>query len=364
MLRAALLIALKDLRILRRDPVALFWTLVFPVAFAVFFGAVWDAALNRRNETVELLTVARSRSPASDALLRGLANWEALKLVPARSEADALRRVRRGQALGYLLLPPDRNDGTATDLRLFFDPMRRQEAQLLADALRSTLERPQNTASYSPGPRLTATALEGAVTRPTSAFDLVFPAAVLWAVMGCAAGFAVGLVTERTRGTFLRLTASPIPRASILAGKALACFTACIVSAGVLVALAVLGFGVHVGSPGGLVTCLFSIAWCFSGITTFLGVLGSSEQAVAGAGWATLILMALLGGAMVPLSAMPTWLVVASDASPIKWAIFALEGAIWRGLSLREVLAPCSVLVGTGMVGFALGADQLAKLES
>jgi hypothetical protein len=35
--------------------------------------------------------------------------------------------------------------------------------------------------------------------RRHSGFEVVFPAAVLWGLMGCAAAFAISMVSERTR---------------------------------------------------------------------------------------------------------------------------------------------------------------------
>ena len=45
----------------------------------------------------------------------------------------------------------------------------------------------------------------------------------------------------------------------------------------------------------------------------------------------------------------------ASQVSPIKWALLALEGAIWRGFTLREMMFPCAVLIVLGIVCFLIG---------
>jgi len=44
------------------------------------------------------------------------------------------------------------------------------------------------------------------------------------------------------------------------------------------------------------------------------------------------IAAAMIGGVMIPLIAMPPWLLSLSNISPMKWAILSYEGAIWRGL--------------------------------
>ena len=61
---------------------------------------------------------------------------------------------------------------------------------------------------------------------PQQSFEITFPQAILWGILGCTSGFAITIVKERREGTFLRLRVSPLSRAHILAGKGLACFIA------------------------------------------------------------------------------------------------------------------------------------------
>jgi ABC-2 type transport system permease protein len=41
--------------------------------------------------------------------------------------------------------------------------------------------------------------------------------------------FGIGIVSERTQGTMVRLQMSPVSRGQLLAGKALACFAAIVI---------------------------------------------------------------------------------------------------------------------------------------
>ena len=93
---------------------------------------------------------------------------------------------------------------------------------------------------------------------------------------------------------------------------------------------------------------------CFSGLMMLLSVLGRSEQAVSGSGSAIMITMGMLGGALLPVLFMPEWMLAVSHFVPVKWGILALEGAIWRGFTLVEMLLPCGILVAVGVVSFAL----------
>jgi ABC-2 type transport system permease protein len=67
-----------------------------------------------------------------------------------------------------------------------------------------------------------------------------------------------------------------------------------------------------------------------------------------------LLPMAMIGGGMIPLVAMPAWLAALSDVSPVKWGILALEGAVWRGFTLGDSALPCGILLAVGGVGFVV----------
>lgn len=139
---------------------------------------------------------------------------------------------------------------------------------------------------------------------------------------------------------------------------------ACAFDAALLLAIARWGFGVVPDSWPTLGLALASITACFVGLTVFLSTLGRTEQAVSGAGWATLLFMAMLGGAMVPVSLMPAWLQTLSHASPVKWSILALEGAIWRDISSGELVRACALLVTGGALAFVAGVVRAVRSEA
>ena len=153
----------------------------------------------------------------------------------------------------------------------------------------------------------------------------------------------------------LRLRVAPISLAQILAGKALACFLACMTVSATLLMIGWLALGVQISSVPLLLAALACSGVCFTGIMMAISVIGKTERAVAGAGWGVMMPLAMMGGGMFPIMAMPSWLLTASHFSPFKWTILFVEGAIWRELSPGELVLPAVILVSVGVVCFGLG---------
>ncbi len=190
---------------------------------------------------------------------------------------------------------------------------------------------------------------------PSNSYAISFPLGIVWGLLGCSASFGISLVTERTHGTLVRLRMAPIQRWQILAGKAGACFATTVVMMTVLLFLGAIFFGIRAGSVPLLALAVVCSSLAFVGIMMFLSVLGKTEQAAGGIGWAVLLVMAMIGGGMIPQIFMPAWMKTISHASPVKWAILSMEGAIWRGFSPYEMILPCGILLGVGVVSFGIG---------
>ena len=196
---------------------------------------------------------------------------------------------------------------------------------------------------------------------PINAYAISFPQGIIWGIIGVAAAFGISIVVERTQGTLQRLRIAPISLGQVLAGKALACFTAIIAIDIVLVTLAVTVFGVSINSFVLLLLATLSSAICFTGIMMLLSVLGKTERSVGGIGWAVLLVLSMIGGGMIPLMFMPGWMKTVGTFSPVKWTILSFEGVMWRGFSFSEMLQPVGILLSIGVVSFLIGVIVMKK---
>lgn len=195
---------------------------------------------------------------------------------------------------------------------------------------------------------------------PRNGFEVSFPQGILWGIASCAFGFALTLVLERMRGTLVRLRVAPVSRSQILAGKAIACFGTIAMVITMLLVIGAVVFKVRPASILHLGMAIVSIGIGYVGLMMLISVTGKTPGAVSGFGWTVMMMMNMFGGGMIPLFLMPSWMQAASNASPAKWAILSLEGAIWRDFTTQQMLLPCAVLVAVGLVGF-LGGSRLFR---
>ncbi len=200
--------------------------------------------------------------------------------------------------------------------------------------------------------------------KPRSAFDITFPQAIVWSLMSVAMGCAITLARERTTGTLTRLCMAPIGNTHLLGGKALGCFLACLAVMGILIAFGVFALGVRVGNWAYLGLALSCTAVCFTGLMMTMAVMGKTEAAVSGSAMGMMMPMAMLGGGMIPLIAMPKWLIQLSAISPFRWAISSVEGAAWREYAFSDMLLPCGILLAMGAAFFALGVLVFQRTQS
>ncbi|MFV8753495.1 ABC transporter permease [Nannocystaceae bacterium ST9] len=368
-MRAIWAMAIKDLRLLARDRAALFLTFAWPLILASFFGALGPFGGEDRSASMRVLIVDEDRSSASAGLREQVDGDPRIEL--AEVELDpGLVAIQRGEAPALVRIPagygaaPARPGVDPPTIELTVDPRRTSEASMLV----GVIERAgwQSMAEHRDWQPLTIvrrdlappTELGASLARarPPSPFAVTFPQGIVWAVIACAATFAVSLVGERTRGTLLRLLVAPLSPIQILAGKALACLLAIAGMQVVLVAIARLGFGVIPQRWDLLALALASTAIGFVGIMTLLAALGRRTHSAAGLAWMVLMLLAMLGGGMLPLFLMPSWLQMAAGASPVAWSLVAIEGAVWRGFGLAELALPCAALLGLGLVSLTIGS--------
>ncbi len=415
--------AIKDMHVLFSDKGNIFWVFGFPVIFALFWGAIYSGA-GEGPSGMKIAVVDEDGSEFSNSFISKLESDEAL-IIEKISRDDAIERVRKGKVSAAIVLKKGFGDGFETmfsnddpKLEIAADPSRKMEsgylqgllakaqfealgdkmvdrdwmrdqisiwrnevedandledeqAKLFLDLFDSydTLLKDVNDDDFRAGFQgdlINFAELDVSRERegPIAPFQITFPQVLLWGFLGCTATFAISIVKERTGGTYDRLRIGPLAQTHILGGKGLACFFTCILIMCILTIGAKYLFKMPMGNWLLFVPAVVCTILCFVGMMMFICTLGRTEQSVGAAGWAILMIMGMIGGAMMPLAFMPSWLCSFSNLSPVKWGIYTLEGAIWRNFSPTEMINPCLILLGIGLTSFLLGVVMLRRQEN
>ncbi len=428
----------KDLKLLFRDKVTLFFTFGFPLLFAAFFGSIFSGGGSGSGMSVAVTDL--DQTATSQQFVQRMDELEELRVEVVPAE-QARELVRRGKKTAFIIIQPGFGQaygslfsGSPPELLIGVDPSRKAEAGLLqgvmmklgiqrfedtfsnADALAEQLDQslealqgnpdmPEDWKNLlndylpqmkdlveqqaAPGSSAEAEADAGSGVSPdestgigealmplklvqedvvvqqegpANAYAITMPQAMFWAIMGVVMGFGTALVQEKTQGTMTRLVVAPVSRLQILGGKALGCFLALVFVLGIFFLVAQLVFGVPVDQPHKVLFAVLSAATIFVGIMMFLAAIGKTERGMSSVGWAVMMVFAMFGGGMIPLFAMPSWMVSVSHFSPVKWAILMFEGATWREFSVAEMLLPCSLMLVLGILLFVAGS-RLMQLE-
>ena len=360
---AVLALAIKDVRLLLRDRTGFFVTFVFPLVYAVFFGVIFANRWSGFDRAV-VAVADEDGSAVSVAYVERLRQSPAIE-VELTDRETAIARVRAGHAAGCVLIPAGFSAAAGLSrgadtpmISVLVDPGLADDAALLH---RLVSEHDGDGKGHdSAAPSVPSSRV---IARPANHYAASFPQGIVWGILGCTASFGLSLVVERTRGTLFRLQAAPIGRTLILAGKAGACFGTTLTLGVILFAVGVWLFDVRPHSYPLLLVALLCNSFAFVGVMMFVSVLGRTERAASGVTWGILLAMAMLGGGMVPYFLMPTWLQQIGYVSPVRWAILAMDGAVWRAFTPREMLTPCAVLLTVGAVGFVTGVGAFRWLE-
>ncbi|GIW74808.1 MAG: hypothetical protein KatS3mg103_1330 [Phycisphaerales bacterium] len=122
-LRTIALLAGKDLRLLARDRVACFFTLVFPMLFGLLFGSVFSSAVGGQGPSVVRVAVAQlDGSEHARRFAQALRADPRLQVHPADDAQHAEELVRSGRVQAYLVVPG--GFGRAAGMPFGPDPMR------------------------------------------------------------------------------------------------------------------------------------------------------------------------------------------------------------------------------------------------
>lgn len=189
--------------------------------------------------------------------------------------------------------------------------------------------------------------------RPTATEQNV-PAYTIFGVFFIVLTLASSFLKEKQDGTFQRILAAPLSKATLLIGKLFPYFIVNLIQTALMFCIGALVFGIRLGSFPALVIVSLALATSANGLGLFVAALGRTEAQVNGLSVLLAVTLSALGGLMVPTFVMPDWMKTLSLFTPHAWALAGYHDVIIRGLGVNDILPEVSVLLGFASLFFVI----------
>jgi ABC-2 type transport system permease protein len=391
-MRAAFLIAAKDLKQRLRDRSAVLVGLVVPLGLAFVFNLTLGGLSSGGTLfTYGVVDADRSRVSAIfvQDVLPIVEEGGAIRLREVETEEQGRRLAADGEVEATFVVPAGFGAaveaGEAAELRVIGDvdqPTATQVARSIASAFATDLNSVRlavaTAAGGDPGgldPSTLGAMIQRAqdVTDPLMVVDVAARTKELDVTTYYAAGMAVfflfftvqfgvsSILEERKEGTLARLLAAPIGRSSILGGKLLVSFLLGAVSMTVLIVATSLLLGARWGSPVGVGMLVVAGVLSAMGVMALVATLAkTSEQA---GNWQSIIavVLGLLGGVFFPISQAPGILSKLTYLTPQAWFMRGLGDLAGGGGPAEVVPSVLAMLLFAAVTG-AIGALRMERM--
>jgi len=192
-------------------------------------------------------------------------------------------------------------------------------------------------------------------------FDLGASSMVLlFTFLSSLAGSAT-LIQARRQGVIARALAAPVSNTQVLLGQAGGRFTIALFQAVYIAVATALLFGVDWGNLWLTALVLVAFSAVSAGAAMVLGSLIDNEGAASGVGVGLGLVMAGLGGGMVPLELFSDTMRTVSKLTPHAWAYEAFAEIQRHDGTLVDILPQLGVLTAMAAVALAVGAWLLRR---
>ena len=380
-MRAALVIARKDLRQRLRDRSAVLMAIVVPLVLASIFGLIFRNVTSG-HVTFTFGVVDQDRGPAARAfVLQGLRPLERdghVHVVRERTPAAARDAVNRGSVAAVFVLPAGFSQaighGGSPRLRVLGNvdqPIGAQVAQSIARSYAAAIDTGRIAAAALHVPA--SPALFASVRNPVRLADVSTRSRQLSVGTFYAAGMAVfflfftvqfgisSILEERRDGTLARILVAPIPRVAVLAGKLLTSILLGVVSMTVLALATHFLLDAHWGNPVGVAILIVSGVLAATAVMTLVATVAQTpDQAGAWQAMVALV-MGMLGGTFVPVSQAGGVLATLSLMTPQAWFLRGIDD-LGGGAGAAAVATPAAAILAFAAVIGSLALLRIGRL--
>jgi len=407
-------IALKDLKIMFRDPSSLVWMLAMPIALtlamAFAFGRLTGGGQAAGLQDIPVIIVDLDQGQMSEPIVQTFQSPDLADLIEATTstdEAAARQAVDTDQVAAAIIIPVgftekiipaglqqgdfaallEREQGV---VEVYASPERPISASIVRSIVNAVLNR-MTTAGAAAQTSITQLIVSGYVSpqdmqqigneigmrsgeqaaqgvlmelsvqsagaaNNTGGFDWMAYMAPSMAVLFLMFTVTLGarsVLAERQWGTLQRLLTSPTSPAQVLGGKLSGIFLTGLAQMLILIVFSALFFGVRWGAPVALILLIVATVFAASGWGALIAAYAKSPGQAMSIGSMLALVFAGLAGNFIGRQNYPEFLRKISLVTPNAWALEGFQ-SLGEGGGMNEVLLPIIALTIMGAVLFTI----------
>ncbi len=398
---------IKDIRILLRDKVGIALMFIMPIILVVIVTSIQNSTFQLVNKNrIAMMVCNRDTGKLSTQLIQSIDKIGMFKLVnipKSESEESIKNRMRGKDALLAIVIPADYtqkitakaknvsgkalnsfglNGDTANKkisvnpLTMYFQPILQQSYRFsINGALRSALQIVESRETLrqlyfaineKPLPEAlekdllnnqtnineVPVSISGGTIMPNASQHNV-PAWTIFAMFFIIISLGGSVVREKLSGSFIRLKTLPTDFMVALISKQITYLGVTVLQAVVIFSMGLWLFPL-IGLPAlnlpsdylALLVVTLVCGWCAVSYAICMGVYAHTQEQANGFGAVSIVILAAIGGLLVPSFAMPDGFKTVAVFSPLHWSIEAYYSLFLEGGKLKDVIPNLLPLLG------------------
>ncbi|WCT12196.1 ABC transporter permease [Mucilaginibacter jinjuensis] len=398
---------IKDIRILLRDKVGIALMFVMPIILVVIVTSIQNSTFQLVNKNrIAMMVCNRDTGKLSTQLIKSIDKIGMFKMIsiPKSESEEAIKNRMRGKdALLAIVIPADYTQkitakaknvsGKALNsfglqgdtaskkisvnpLTMYFQPILQQSYRFsINGALRSALQIVESRETLrqlyfaineKPLPEAlekdllnnqtnineVPVSISGGTIMPNASQHNV-PAWTIFAMFFIIISLGGSVVREKLSGSFIRLKTLPTDFMVALISKQITYLGVTVLQAAVIFSMGIWLFPL-IGLPAlnlpsdyfALLVVTLVCGWCAVSYAICMGVYAHTQEQANGFGAVSIVILAAIGGLLVPSFAMPDGFKTIAVISPLHWSIEAYYRLFLEGGKLKDVIPNLLPLLG------------------
>ncbi len=324
-------------------------TLIFPLLFIILLGSFGSSPKN-----VPVAVVNYDNGPVSLNFLNLLQQGNGISVVYETTQQQAMALLSQGTVVGVIVIPSGLSQSVSgSDIYVYLDNSQPESAEVVSDDVNLAAAKigAQTTLDGVPGdPSLISVIVDYAYGASSNYLSFVIGGLlVMVAAFGSVFSSGFTFLSDRQLGNLKAFLVTPINEFSFLLSKIIYGTFQSFFSAflGLVIGL-LYGATIAAGAIGflELMWIIFLVGLGFSSLAIALASRTKQLQTYALVGQTITMPLAFLGGAFVPITLLPSFLLPVATVNPLTYAVNAVRDIMIKGsLPLSTLLSTSAILL-------------------